>query len=106
LWNEEAKGDAYPAALFSTPADAAALQSARSAYVDSLFADMLGFGACKMIRRILGFAHVIDFESIKDPAMRADCETSALSMAHLLLTHPGHFHSLEDVIDAVPRAHR
>jgi 5-methylthioribose kinase len=104
LWNEEANGDAYPAAMFSTPGDAAALQSARSAFVDSLFADMLGFAACKMIRRILGFAHVIDFDSIKDPVLRADCETSALSMAHLLLTHPEQFHSLEDVIDAVPRA--
>jgi 5-methylthioribose kinase len=90
--------------MFSTPEDTAALQSARSAFVHSLFADMLGFAACKMIRRILGFAHVIDFDSIKDPVLRADCETSALSMAHLLLTHPEQFHSLADVIDAVPRA--
>jgi hypothetical protein len=36
--------------------------------------------------------------------LRADCETSALTMAHLLLTHPEQFHSVEDVIDAVPRA--
>ena len=104
LWNENAKGDAFPAAMFSTPSDTAALQSARSAFLDSLFTDMLGFGACKMIRRILGFAHVIDFESIQDAALRADCEAGALAMAHLLLTHPDQFHSVEDVIDAVPRA--
>ena len=55
------------------------LQSARSAFLDSLFADMLGFGACKMIRRILGFAHVIDFECIQDADLRADCEASALA---------------------------
>src|SRR5258708_25464366 len=64
---------------------------------------MLGFGACKMIRRILGFAHVIDFESIQDAALRADCEASALAMAHTLLTHPERFQSVDDVIDAVPR---
>jgi 5-methylthioribose kinase len=104
LWNEDAKGDAFPAAMFSTPRDATALQSARSAFLDSLFADMLGFGACKMIRRILGFAHVIDFECIQDATLRADCEASALTMAHLLLTHPDQFLSVEDVIDAVPRA--
>ncbi len=104
LWNEEAKGDAFPAAMFSASSDTAALQSARSAFLDSLFADMLGFGACKMIRRILGFAHVIDFECIQNAALRADCETGALAMAHLLLTHPEQFHSIEDVIDAVPRA--
>src|ERR1700730_1477405 len=103
LWNEDAQGDAFPAAMFSTPEDAATLQSARSAFLDSMFADMLGFAACKMIRRILGFAHVIDFESIQDAALRADCEASALAMAQMLLTHPEQFHSVDDVIDAVPR---
>jgi 5-methylthioribose kinase len=103
LWNEDAKGDAFPAAMFTTPEDKATLQSARSAFLDSLFADMLGFGACKMIRRILGFAHVIDFECIQDTAVRADCEASALALAHLLLTRPQQFHSVDDVIDAVPR---
>jgi 5-methylthioribose kinase len=103
LWSEHAKGDAFPAAMFSTPGDIATLQSARNAFLDSLFADMLGFGACKMIRRILGFAHVIDFESIQDAALRADCEASALVMAHTLLTHPEQFQSVDDVIDAVPR---
>jgi 5-methylthioribose kinase len=104
LWNADAKGDAFPAAMFSAPGDAAALQAARSAFLDSLFADMLGFGACKMIRRILGFAHVIDFETIQDAALRADCEAGALSMAHSLLTQPGRFHSIDDVIGAVARA--
>jgi 5-methylthioribose kinase len=102
LWNENAKGDVFPAAMFSTPEDAAALQLARSAFLDSLFADMLGFSACKMIRRILGFAHIIDFESIQDAALRGDCEASALAMAHMLLTHPEQFHSVDEVIDAVP----
>ena len=106
LWSEDAQGDAFPAAMFATPGDAAALQSAQSAFVDSLFADMLGFGACKMIRRILGFAHVIDFESIEDAVLRAECEAGALAMAHTLLTQPRRFHSIDGVIDAVPRAAR
>jgi len=98
-----AKGDAFPAALFSDPEDAAMLQAARSEFLDSLFADMLGFGACKMIRRIVGFAHVIDFDKIDDPALRGRCEAGALAMARLLLTHPEQFHAIDDVIDAVPR---
>jgi 5-methylthioribose kinase len=72
----------------------------------ALFADMLGFGVCKMIRRILGFAHVIDFECTQDAALRADCEAGALAMAHMLLMHPEQFHSVDDVIDAVPRVVR
>ncbi len=100
LWSEHAAGDAFPARMFS-PADGAALAAARNAFLDLLFADMLGFAACKMIRRIVGFAHVADFEGIKDAARRAACETGALAMARNLLTHPHRFRSVDDVIDAV-----
>jgi 5-methylthioribose kinase len=103
LWAGHAKGDAWPAAMFSAPSDVAALESARSAHLNSLFADMLGFAACKMIRRILGFAHVIDFDRIRDPELRGRCEAGALALAHLLLTHPEQFRSIDDVTDAVTR---
>ena len=103
LWAGHARGDAWPAAMFCAAGDSAALESAQNAFLNSLFADMLGFAACKMIRRILGFAHVIDFERIPDAALRGCCEADALALAHLLLTHPGQFRSVGDVIDAVPR---
>jgi 5-methylthioribose kinase len=57
-----------------------------------------------MIRRLLGFAHVMDFDSIEDVSLRARCERGALSMARTLLTHPGRFGSINAVLDAVPRA--
>jgi 5-methylthioribose kinase len=103
LWAEHAAGDAFPNAMFSAPTDAAALQSARGAFMDSLLGDMLGFGACKMIRRILGFAHVLDLEGIQDPDVRARCEAAALDMAATLLRHPEHFKSIDDVTQVVPR---
>jgi 5-methylthioribose kinase len=103
LWAEHAAGDAFPSAMFSAPTDAAALQSARDEFMDSLLADMLGFGACKMIRRILGFAHVLDLEGVQDPDMRARCEAAALNMAATLLRHPEQFKSIGDVTSAVPR---
>ena len=102
LWVQQGRGDAYPAAMFAQPADAAALKSARNDYVDALYDDMLGYAACKMIRRILGFAHVIDFERIADTDVRGHCEAGALAMSRLLLTHPGQFQSIDDLIDAVP----
>jgi 5-methylthioribose kinase len=64
---------------------------------------MLGFGACKMIRRILGFAHVLDLDGIRNPDVRARCESAALNLAATLLRHPERFKSIEDVIDTVPR---
>jgi 5-methylthioribose kinase len=106
LWNANALGDAFPAALFTSAPDRAALQRAKHSFMDSLFADMLGFGACKMIRRILGFAHVQDFEAIADATLRARCESAALAMARLLLTHPQRFATIDHVIEAVPRVVR
>jgi 5-methylthioribose kinase len=103
LWAQHAEGDAFPSAMFTAPADAAALQSARDAFMHTLFGDMLGFGACKMIRRILGFAHVLDLEGIADPNARARCEAAALAMAAAMLKYPEQFRSIDDVIDAVPR---
>jgi 5-methylthioribose kinase len=103
LWAEHSAGDAFPNAMFRAPTDAAALESARAAFMDTLFQDMLGFGACKMIRRILGFAHVLDLDGIGNPDVRADCEGAALAMATTLLRHPEHFKSIEDLTEAVPR---
>jgi 5-methylthioribose kinase len=67
----------------------------------TLFADMLGFGACKMIRRILGFAHVLDLDGIAETQVRARCEAAALALAVRLLKEPAQFRSIDDVIDAV-----
>jgi 5-methylthioribose kinase len=103
LWAGNAHGDVLPPTMFARPEEAATLEVARTAFVDRLFADMLGFGACKMIRRIVGFAHVIDFDSIADAAVRARCEAGALAMARALLTDPGRFGSIQDVIESVPR---
>jgi len=106
LWAAHAGGDVLSVSMFAHPEEATTLESARSAFVDGLFADMLGFAACKMIRRIVGFAHVIDFERIADPAERARCEAGALAMARTLLCNPAQFHSIQDVIDAVPHMAR
>jgi 5-methylthioribose kinase len=99
LWRERA-GMGYPGSLFAQPADAAEVEAAREAYLEAIFADMLGFAACKIIRRILGFAHVMDFDAIEDPSRRAACEARALALARRLLTYPAEFPSIDAVIDA------
>jgi 5-methylthioribose kinase len=80
------------------------LEKSRLAFIDSLFADMIGFAACKMIRRIFGFAHVADFDAIKDADMRAACETRALKLARLMLLEPHRFEKIEDITSAATRA--
>ncbi len=102
LWRTAGHGDAWPAALFREPGDGAALESARRQYLDALFADMLGYAACKMIRRVVGFAHVADLDDIADPARRACCERSALGIARHWLARRREYGSIEDALAALP----
>lgn len=46
-----------------------------------LLQDAAGMGACEMMRRVLGLAHVPDLDSIEDEAMRAGAESLALNIA-------------------------
>src|SRR5712675_550960 len=85
LWRRSATGDAFVAELFADPAGAAALEAYRLATMTRIFADAVGFAGAKMVRRILGLAHVEDLESIEDPKIRSACETKALHLARNLM---------------------
>lgn len=52
-------------------------------------------------RRIVGVAHVADFETIKDPSKRAECERQALELAKLVLKKRRNFNSISQVISAI-----
>jgi 5-methylthioribose kinase len=100
LWRAEANGDAYPAALFAGQAGAARLEAERQAFMDRLFQDTVGFSAAKIIRRILGLAHNIDFEWIEDLRLRATCEARSLRLARAMLLDTPSFRSIGDVTKA------
>ena len=72
-------GDVLPAPLFASD------PSSKSRWLRGFLADTeaeaLAFAGCKMIRRIVGVAHVADFEEIADPGRRAACERNALRLA-------------------------
>ena len=67
----------------------------------AIWNDTLGFAGMKMIRRILGLAHVEDFESIEDVAARALCERKALTFARSLLLNRDDYPSVKSVIERV-----
>ncbi len=102
LWRAKAAGDAYPAVLFAGPAGAERLEAERQAYMARLFQDTVGFAAAKIIRRILGLAHNIDFELIEDPKLRAICEARSLRLARTMMLETASFPN----IGAVTRATR
>ncbi|KAM7250256.1 hypothetical protein ACFE04_022139 [Oxalis oulophora] len=100
LWieNKDGPGDAYLPEIFNNPE---IQQLAREKYVKDLFHDALGFGAAKMIRRIVGVSHVEDFESIKDTEKRATCERQALDVAKWLLKEREKLSGISEVITAI-----
>ena len=100
LWRAEANGDAYPAALFAGDAGAARLEAERQTYMARLFQDTVGFAAAKIIRRILGLAHNIDFELIEDPKHRAVCEGRSLRLARRMMLDTPSFGSIGAVTKA------
>ncbi|WP_024518715.1 S-methyl-5-thioribose kinase [Bradyrhizobium sp. Tv2a-2] len=97
LWRTEARGDAYPTSLFVGSAGALHLEAERQRNMDQLFRDTVGFAAAKIIRRILGLAHNIDFEWIEDTRLRAVCEARSLRLARAMLTDAKSFTNIAAV---------
>jgi 5-methylthioribose kinase len=101
LWATEATGDAFTAELFTDASGQAALAAAQDRYMANLFADTLGFAGAKMIRRILGLAHVEDLESIADPDLRAGAERKVLTLGRQLIQSRNSMTRFTDVLHAV-----
>jgi 5-methylthioribose kinase len=100
LWRTARSGDAYPVDLFASEEDRLTMDKERARFMRILFEDTLAFAGAKMIRRILGLAHVEDLEAIEDPERRARCETKGLRLARDLLVDAKDFSGLAEVVDA------
>ncbi|VAH38508.1 unnamed protein product [Triticum turgidum subsp. durum] len=96
-WNKhkDGNGEAYLPAIYNNPE---LLSDVQKKYMTGLLHDSLGFGSAKMIRRIVGIAHVEDFDSIEDASKRASCERRALDCAKAILKGRRQFESIEQVI--------
>ncbi|MCA1427109.1 MULTISPECIES: S-methyl-5-thioribose kinase [unclassified Bradyrhizobium] len=100
LWRAGGTGDAYPVTLFAGEQGAVRLEAERKSYVQRLFADAVGFAAAKIIRRIFGLAHNIDFELIEDPRTRAVSEARAVRLARAMMVETASFRTIADVTNA------
>ncbi|MCA1410195.1 S-methyl-5-thioribose kinase [Bradyrhizobium sp. NBAIM20] len=100
LWRAGGTGDAYPVSLFAGEQGAARLEAERQSHMQRLFADTVGFAAAKIIRRIFGLAHNIDFELIEDPRTRAVSEARAVRLARAMMVETASFRTIADVTNA------
>jgi 5-methylthioribose kinase len=65
--------------------------------------DAAGFAGAKMLRRIVGFAHVADLDSIEDEEARAGAERLAIRSARELITGRSRLAGFEGVERIVRR---
>lgn len=98
LWSQTVSGDGYPPTLFAARADTLVLKAEQDRWFRGVFRDTLGFAGAEIVRRIVGFAHNADFESIADPAVRAGLEQRALRLARTLLVTPERFASAQELV--------
>jgi len=94
LWNSSHSGDLYD----FLKGDVKGMKMAQGLYMNNLFHDCVGIMGIVIIRRILGIAHVQDFESIKDPKVRAKCETTALNLAVKLIKERENFSTIDEIV--------
>ncbi|WP_434752011.1 S-methyl-5-thioribose kinase [Paenibacillus amylolyticus] len=76
-------------------------QGYQDLYVQQLFRDTIGFSGAKMVRRIVGLAHVADIDTITDAADRERAQRKALAIGKALIMNNRHVNTIGEVLDLV-----
>ncbi|MFC0228880.1 S-methyl-5-thioribose kinase [Serratia aquatilis] len=56
-------------------------------FLQQVWQDAVGYCGTELIRRTIGLAHVADLDSSADPEMRAECQSSALTLGRVLIVN-------------------
>jgi 5-methylthioribose kinase len=97
LWDEYPEGDGYPMQLFNNKQ---IIKREQKNYLQNIYNDSIGFAGSKIIRRIFGFAHNIDFDWIKDDKIRAICENKCANLGIDMQVNPSKFRDISSLIEA------
>jgi 5-methylthioribose kinase len=103
LWRTERTGILYPPSLYEDQGDTLGAEQALADLIHGIWVDCWGFAGVEMHRRILGLAHILEFESIEDPDRRAACERRALATGRQLAVNRARFAGLADIRSLVER---
>ncbi len=77
----------------------AATPGYREHYMKRLLQDTVGFAGCKVIRRVIGLAHVADIDKIGDERKRERAERIALTIGKALIKQHRRAESIGEVLD-------
>ncbi|AZV38002.1 S-methyl-5-thioribose kinase [Komagataeibacter xylinus] len=103
LWNAD---DAPPPGTLRPLAYGPAAHVAQQAFMDEVMGDTIGFAAIEIIRRLIGYAHTADFDSITDPRLRATCRAGALAFAYYVLDHLADMRTIADFLSCLEENER
>lgn len=67
-------------------------------YVARVFQDTVGFAGCKMIRRIVGLAHVADIDTIVNDELKEAAQRKALAIGKQLILNHRQLSSIEELL--------
>jgi len=98
LWSTNNTGSLCPDPYWQFPSGSQAFAEFRFRYLRAVLRDTAGMGGCKMMRRVLGIAHVAEFESIADPVRRAQPERMALRVGSRWVQERESFKGVDDLI--------
>ncbi len=70
-------------------------------YVADVLADTVGYAGAKMIRRVIGLAHVADLDKLTDATVREKAQRMALRIGRRLIVEHRRFSSIDDVLRIV-----
>ncbi|MBM7565383.1 S-methyl-5-thioribose kinase [Paenibacillus sacheonensis] len=73
-------------------------------YMRRLLQDAIGFAGCKMVRRVVGLAHVADIDKLEDAAARERAQRLALRIGKSLIKLNRRVVSIDQLTDAVHSA--
>ncbi|GLK72319.1 S-methyl-5-thioribose kinase [Ancylobacter dichloromethanicus] len=103
LWHGERGGILGGRELFEDQADAIGSELALNTMLDGIWRDAVGFAGIEIHRRILGLAHIPEFETITDEARRAGCEYRALMAGRVLAVERGRLATIGQVRTLIAR---
>ena len=99
LWRTERAGILYQRRIFEDQGDDLAADQALNRVIRTVWRETLGFAGVEMHRRILGLAHVPDFEQIEDADSRARCEARALQFGRHVIVNAKFIQSMDEVTE-------
>ncbi len=91
LWHQERTGILGGRELLEDQGDGVGAALALQGLLGEIWRDTIGFAGIEMLRRILGLAHIPEFETITDEVVRAACERKALVAGREMAVHAASF---------------